>query len=127
MAKTRVFVSFDYDFDNDLKNALVGQARMEDSPFEIADWSIKDASPSWRSEARNRIRRAHQVIVICGEQTHRAKGVEIEVSIAKAEGRPYFLLEGRSDKDCRKPPGTGKDSMYEWTWGNLKALIAGGR
>ena len=122
-----MFVSFDYDFDNDLKNALVGQARMEDSPFEIADWSIKDASPSWRSEARNRIRRAQQVIVLCGEQTNKAKGVEIEVSIAKEEERPYFLLEGRSDKVCRKPSGTGSDSMYDWTWDNLKILIAGGR
>lgn len=124
MAKTRVFVSFDYDFDNDLKNALVGQAKMEDSPFEIADWSIKDASPSWRSEARNRIRRVQQVIVICGEQTHKARGVEIEIGIAKEEGKPYFLLEGRSDKDCRKPPGTGSDTMHKWTWDNLKALIA---
>ena len=122
-----MFVSFDYDFDNDLKNALLGQARMDDSPFEIADWSIKEASPSWRREARDRIRRAQQVIVICGEQTHRAKGVGIEVGIAKAEGRPYFLLAGRSDKTCRKPPGAESDKMYRWTWEHLKTLIAGGR
>ncbi len=124
MAKTRVFVSFDYDFDNDLKNALVGQAKMEGSPFEIADWSIKDASPSWRSDARNRIRRVQQVIVICGEQTHKARGVKIEIDIAKEERRPYFLLEGRSDKCCQKPPGTESDTMHKWTWDNLKALIA---
>lgn len=127
MAKTRVFVSFDYDYDNDLKNALVGQARMDDSPFEIADWSIKEPSRSWQSEARERIRRAQQVIVICGERTHLAKGVEIEVRIAQEERRPYFLLWGRPDKTCRQPPGTKSDSMYRWTWDNLKTLIAGGR
>ena len=27
MAATRVYVSFDYDYDNDLKNLLIGQAR----------------------------------------------------------------------------------------------------
>ena len=100
---------------------------MDDSPFEIADWSIKEASSSWQSEARDRTRRTQQVIVICGEQTHRSKGVGIEVGIAKAEGRPYFLLEGRPDKTCRRPPGAESDTIYEWTWDNLKALIAGGR
>jgi len=32
MAKPRVFISFDYDHDLDLKNLLVGQARNDDSP-----------------------------------------------------------------------------------------------
>ena len=41
MAKKRTFISFDYDHDSDLKNLLVGQARNEDSPFEITDMSIK--------------------------------------------------------------------------------------
>ena len=41
--KKRVFISFDYDHDLDLKNLLVGQAKNEDSPFEIADFSIKEA------------------------------------------------------------------------------------
>lgn len=44
--KARCFISFDYDNDSDLKNLLVGQAKYEDSPFEIADWSIKEASPT---------------------------------------------------------------------------------
>ena len=35
--KKRVFVSFDYDHDSDLKTLLVGQVRNPDSPFEIAD------------------------------------------------------------------------------------------
>jgi hypothetical protein len=42
MAKKRVFISFDFDHDEDLRNLLVGQARNPDSPFEIADWSVKE-------------------------------------------------------------------------------------
>ena len=42
MAKTKVFISFDYDHDEILKTFLVGQAKNEDSPFYLADWSIKE-------------------------------------------------------------------------------------
>lgn len=127
MPKTRVFISFDYDHDNDLKNLIVGQARNPDSPFEIADWSIKEASANWRSEARRRIRSVEQVIVICGQHTDTARGVSVEVGLAREESKPYFLLRGRPDKTCRKPRGTERDKVYKWTWRNLKVLIGGGR
>ena len=126
MSRSRVFISFDYDCDAELKDALVGQARMDDSPFEIADHSIKEESPTWQAEARARIQRAEQVIVICGTQTHRASGVTEEIRIAKSENRPYFLLAGRADHS-RHPHGAESDTMYQWTWPNLKALIAGAR
>jgi len=41
MVKPRVFISFDFDHDEDLRNLLVGQAKNEDSPFEIKDRSLK--------------------------------------------------------------------------------------
>lgn len=44
--KSRVFISFDYDHDVVLKEFLIGQAKLDDSPFWIADWAIKAASPS---------------------------------------------------------------------------------
>jgi len=39
--RVKVFISFDYDHDVDLKNLLVGQAKNEDSLFEITDISVK--------------------------------------------------------------------------------------
>jgi len=128
VAKTRVFISFDYDHDLDLKNLLVGQSTYEDSPFEIADWSIKDASPGWKEEARKRIRASDGVCVICGAYTHDATGVAVELSIAQEEEIAYFLLEGRADKTCRKPTtAKSSDKMYKWTWENLKKLVGGSR
>ena len=57
MAKKRVFVSFDYDNDARLKDLLVGQSKHEDSPFELADWSIKEhLTGNWKEKARVRIR-----------------------------------------------------------------------
>ena len=128
MAKTRVFISYDYDNDLDLKAMLVGQAANPDSPFYIADWSIKTASPTWLDEARRRIRASDMVAVICGLSTHTATGVAAEVTIAKEEGKPYFLLWGRAQGACTSPTSArSSDKVYKWTWDNLKALVAGNR
>lgn len=129
MAKTRVFTSFDFDHDEDLRNLLVGQAKNLDSPFELSDWSVKDhMTGDWKAKVRERIRKVDQVIVICGEHTDTATGVSTELLIAQEEKKPYFLLYGRSGKTCVKPKAAKEsDKMYKWTWDNLKALIGGGR
>lgn len=93
--KKRAFISFDYDHDLDLKTLLVGQAKNEDTPFNIADFSIKEAiSQDWKSKARTRIKGVDVVIVICGEHTDTASGVNAELQIAQEEGVDYFLLNG---------------------------------
>jgi hypothetical protein len=129
MAKKRVFISFDYDNDESLKTLLVGQARNSDSPFDLADWSIKEAmSGDWKAKARTRIRGVDVVVVLCGENTDKATGVSAELSIAQEEGVPYFLLWGYSEKICVKPKSaSSSDKIYTWTWENLKVLIGGGR
>ncbi|MDU2312869.1 MAG: hypothetical protein E7D71_09335 [Varibaculum cambriense] len=123
----RAFISFDYDNDARLKDLLVGQARYPDSPFEIIDWSIKVASPSWRLEARRRIRAAGLVIVLCGRSTDTATGVAEELSIAKEEGIPYFLLAGYEHGSIRPTTANSADKLYKWNWDNLKTLVRGGR
>lgn len=129
MARKRAFISFDYDHDLDLKTMLVGQARHDDTPFDIADFSIKEhLSGDWKAKARTRIKGCDVVIVICGESTHTATGVSAELAIAQEERVSYFLLWGRNGKQCYKPTAAGSaDKVYEWTWDNLKALINGAR
>lgn len=128
MAKVPVYISFDYDYDSGLKELLVGQAKLPDSPFEIIDHSIKEASVDWKAHARARIRRSQQVIVLCGKHTDTATGVNEEIRIANSELKPYFLLAGYADGDNKKPTAAApSDQMYRWTWDNLKKLIAGGR
>ncbi len=129
MAKKRVFTSFDFDHDEDLRNLLAGQAKNPDTPFEIQDWSVKEPmTGDWKEKVRTRIRKTDLTIVICGEHTHKATGVTAELSISREEKKPYFLLNGRADKTCTKPSTAGaSDKIYRWTWDNLKALIAGNR
>lgn len=125
----RAFISFDFDNDSELRDTLVGQAKLPDSPFAIADQSLKHSvEGNWRKEARARIRKANLVIVICGEHTDTAKGVAAELSITCDEDKPYFLLGGRPNKTCKKPLMARKsDKIYKWTWKNLSQLIAGAR
>lgn len=126
---TRVFTSFDYDHDEFLRTALVGQSKHPDTPFEIADWSVKEPfTGDWQKKVRERIKRCGQMAVLCGEHTHLATGVSVEVRIAQEEAIPYFLLQGYKDKICYKPTAARPtDKLYNWTWDNLKALIGGAR
>lgn len=126
---TRVFISFDFDHDEDLRNALVAQSRLSDSPFEITDYSVREPQTGdWQAKIRRRIRLVGQVAVICGHHTHTATGVAAEVKIAREEQKPYFLLAGRASGTNRKPTtALGTDKLYDWTWPNLKKLIAGQR
>lgn len=129
MATKRVFTSFDFDHDEDLRNLLVGQSKNPDSPFEMADWSVKEPmTGNWKDKVRTRIRKCSLVIVICGEHTDTAGGVSAELGIAQEENIPYFLLWARSSKTCMKPKSAkSTDKIYKWTWDNLKALIGGAR
>jgi hypothetical protein len=123
---SRVFVSYDYDNDLDLKNLLIGQSRHKDTPFFVEDWSVKYASRGWRSDARSRIGRATQVIVICGRYTNQAVGVAAEIEIARDTGTPYYLLRGRKTGAVRRPQGTWLwEKVYPWTWENLRVITTG--
>jgi hypothetical protein len=74
MAKTRVFVSFDFDNDRVLKDFILGQAKLVDSPFEVIDHSLNEAAPErdWEKKARAAINRAEIVLVMVGSRTHKA-------------------------------------------------------
>ena len=129
MGMKRVFISFDFDHDAELRDALVGQAKNSDSPFSIADWSVHERfEANWRERVRDRIRRTDLTIVICGEHTHTARGVAAELTMTQEESKPYFLLWGRPQGNCTKPAmARSADKIYRWTWENLKQLIAGAR
>ena len=127
--KERIFISFDYDHDEGVKIMLAGQAKLEDSPFEFKDASVKyHLTGDWKDKVRGRMDNVDQVIVLCGEKTDTAVGVAAELEIAQEKKKPYFLLAAYSNKTCTKPKtAKSTDKVYKWTWDNLKTLIGGGR
>lgn len=122
--KKRVFVSFDFDNDKVLKDFIVGQSKLADSPFEIYDWSLKEAAPEkdWVEKAKAKIRRVNLVIVMVGPYTYRAPGVITEVSIARELNIPIIQIIGYRDGDYKPVPGAGR--LYRWNWENLKKLLS---
>ena len=121
MAKTKVFISYDYDHDAQLKDTLIGQSKLPDSPFSINDMSLKQATSEWQQKARAAIEACEIFVVLLGEHTHQAKGVRREVKMAKQIGRKRFQLRKRGQ--CPKPiEGTGE--VVVWKWKNLKKRLA---
>ena len=129
MKKKKVFISFDYDNDLDIKGALVSQAKDPNSPFKIVDMSIKEPITSkWKENARSKIKNCDCVIILCGRYTEEAKGVTAELTIAQEEEIPYYLLCGRKDGNVQKPlSAKSTDIVYKWKWKIIKELLQGKR
>lgn len=125
MPKKRVFVSFDFDNDKTLKDFIVGQSKLPDSPFDVADHSLKEAQPQrdWESKARAAISLSEVFIVMLGSRTRWAPGVLKEVKMAQELSKPRFQIVGyRDGSEDWAVPGAGR--TYRWNWTNLKALLA---
>lgn len=123
MAKKRAFISFDFDNDKILKDFIVGQSRLPDSPFEIFDTSLKEAAPTstWESKAQTAIKGSDIVIVMVGPKTYAASGVLKEVKMARDAGVQIVQLIGYKDGNYTAVQNAGR--LYSWNWENLKNLL----
>lgn len=126
MAKLRVYIAFDI-ADLDVKQNLVTQASDPNCGFTFVDNSIQQALPDkWVAEARRLISLSQHVIVLCGDQTHQAKGVETELQIAKELGKPYSLIKAtRKHTPTRPRSASATDPMYPATHATIAALLRG--
>ena len=104
MAKTKVFISYDYD-----------------QPFSINDMSLKQATPEWQQKARAAIEACEIFVVLLGEHTHQAKGVRREVKMAKQIGKNRFQLRKRGE--CPSSID-GAGDVVAWKWKNLKKRLS---
>ncbi|MDD3006350.1 MAG: TIR domain-containing protein [Candidatus Pacebacteria bacterium] len=127
MIKKKVFISFDFDNDEFLRNSLVGQSKNPDSPFEIEDWSVKEPwdERTWKEKCLTKIKKTDLVIVMVGTKTSQCSGVKAEIEMAKEAGVPVVGVRGYKDKICPSP--NGLEGYYSWTWDNIKALVNGDR
>lgn len=123
MSKKNVFVSFDFDNDKPLKEFIIGQSKNSDSPFEVADWSMKEAEPqrNWEDEAESRIKRSDLVLVMVGPETNKAPGVLKEVEMARRNNIRIVQVIGYKDGNYTAVPNAGR--LYSWNWDNLKKLL----
>lgn len=125
VAKTKVFVSFDY-ADLDMKGAFVSQAKRQDVPISITDLSLVEPEPNqeWVADANRRIAACDVFMVIMGQNAFQAPGVVREVSIAAGLGKFRFQL-----KPMRRygPPVKDAGEVVPWKWERLVPLLTSDR
>lgn len=120
----KVFVSFDWDNNRNIKNFVMGQAKLPTSPFSGIDYSMREAAPqvNWETVAENRIKQCDLVLVMVGSRTHRAQGVLKEVEMARRNNVPISqIIAYKNLVNVTPVPGAGR--LYRWSWPNLKSLL----
>lgn len=130
--KKRAFISFDFDNDEQLRNALNAQSKNEDSPFYFEDWSVKDPFPqsTWKSDVKTKIKQCDFVIIIIGKNAHKCSGVLEEIRIANEEWLPSFGIYDQNSIYRRYDGSTYvyvpeglRTRHFTWTWPNLTSAI----
>ena len=98
MPNLKIFVSFEFDKDGDLKNSFFVQAK-DNTSHRVLNFSLNEAYPNdeWKEKARSAIRECDLVIVLVGQDTHNSPGVQTEVNIAQR------LKAGVSGNTSRAP------------------------
>ena len=126
MDEPTVFISFDLDHDQDLCDRLIEQAKRGSLGFEVSGQSERRGLQGEQfGSVRREIRRADQVVVLCGEHTSGSAEVFAELRIAQEERKPYLLVWGRRESMCTKPEGSkSSEGMYGWTPPILREQVA---
>ena len=116
MTKVRVFLSFEFDKDSKLHRNFYTQAE-EQSYYNICDYSLNEAyqphSNEWLQKTRNQICQSDIVIVMVGEDTYNAPGVEKEVTIANQLKKPIFQIMPQEGTGGEV---RGVEDLIEWKW-----------
>ena len=122
MAKVRVFWSFEFDKDANLRGDFFAQAKRGDSGHYILDYSLQERYPEeqWLDKAKKQIEQCDIVIVLVGQDTHSARGVEKEVTIANQKGKPIFQIrpQGKTWGEVK-----GARKLIPWDWDKIDEKI----
>ena len=121
MSSLNIFVSFEFDKDNDLKNNFFEQAKCQ-SKHRVLSCSLDAVYPNeiWKDKARSAIRRCDIVVVLVGQDTHNAPGVRIEVDIAAQLRKPILQVVPQGRTYTGLP---SLDESVRWRWKTINNKI----
>ena len=121
MAKVGVFFSYEYDRDKELYGSFFSQSK-DESRHAIRDYSLDKVHPpkDWEDEAEKRIAQCNLVIVVIGQDTHSARGVEKEVEIAKHLDKPIFQIQPQKQNYGGL---NGAGEIIPWDWDKIDEKI----
>ena len=114
-----VFIAFAIE-DERQRDFLVGQAKLEKSPFEFIDMSVKEPyDEEWKKKVRTRIRRSDGVIALVSKNSLKSTGQKWEIQCAREESKPVRGIWAYAD-DRSNLEGV---NTVVWTWANIKAFL----
>ena len=114
MAALNIFVSFEYDKDNDLVNNFFQQADGL-TPHRVRNKSLRENYPddAWKARAREAIRECDVVVVLIGEDTHNAPGVIVETDMARSLGKPVIHIKPQ-ERTYQGLTRLGAPILWKW-------------
>ena len=120
MPTLRVFVSFEFDKDKDLKNSFFRKAKRK-TQHHIVNASLKESYPNkgWQQKARKAIEECDVVIVLIGQDTHNAPGIKTELRIARRLNKPIFQVKPKG-QTSDGVPSLGEPIPWKWKRINKK-------
>ena len=121
MAKLNIFVSFEFDKDEKLKNDFFWQAKKQTN-HKIRNCSLSESYPNdkWKKKAKNAIAKCDVVVVLVGQDTHNASGVIVETDIARSICKPTFQIRNqRSNYSGLRH----LDEPITWRWKTINAKL----
>ena len=126
MTTVRIFLSFEFDRDSKLRQDFYTQASSRDSGYAIENYSMNEpyrphSDRAWLKKARALISQSDIVIVLVGQDTHNAPGVEKEVTITHQENRPIFQIRPQGSTAGRV---AGAGDLIPWKWKRIDAKIS---
>ena len=117
----KIFVSFEFDKDNNLKNSFFTQAK-EHTEHRIINCSLHGSYPNqvWKDKARAVVRECDVVVVLVGQDTHNAQGVIVETDMARSMNKIIFQVrpKGRPYKGL-----TRLGEPIVWKWKNINKQL----
>lgn len=123
----RAFLSFDFDYDEPSRR-LFGERSLTDSPtrFVVHACSRKEelGTDRWEDLLSTRLSLCHLMVVLVGLHTGTARGVAMEIDVARANGVPYFgvYVDG-ADTSTKLPPGLPRNRTIVWNWNAIGTAI----
>lgn len=109
--------------DEELHRNFYAQAK-EHSKHHIEDYSLDEPyqpNDQWLNKARKQITQSDIVIVVIGDDTHNAAGVEKEVTVANQLKKPIFQIRPQQ-RTSGEVKGAGE--VISWKWKHIDARIA---
>ena len=120
----KIFVSFEFGRDNDLKNSFYKQAEGQ-SRHSIRNYSLNEPYQEnvWKGKARRAISKCDIVLVLVGQDTHNAPGVLVETDMARSLKKPTIQILSKAARLNNFEGVPHIEDRIAWKWKTIDKKI----